>query len=135
MVLEIFKIALLMRDRHVFIRESLEILNVPKTLILQQIFWRTKTFLKKLEYCFLVESANTENASFSYNAVILRQIDWRVRNGTITKNGVLPVTALFLWKFCFSVKTSYKELIWCTNYLNIHIHNFRKRWSFIRKCF
>ena len=24
-----------------------------------------------------------------------------------------------------------KELIWCTNYLNVHIHIFRKRWSFI----
>ena len=28
------------------------------------------------------------------------------------KNGVLPVTALFSWKFCFSLRTSYKESIW-----------------------
>ena len=28
----------------------------------------------------------------------------------MTKNGVLPVTALFFRKFCFSLRTSYKEL-------------------------
>ena len=46
-------------------------------------------------------------------------------------DGVLPVTTFFFWKFCFSLKTPYKELIWCSNYANIHIHTFRKRWSFI----
>ena len=28
------------------------------------------------------------------------------------KNGIFLVTTLFFWKFCFSLRTSYKELIW-----------------------
>ena len=52
-------------------------------------------------------------------------------NGHIIKNGVFPVTTLFFWKLCFSSRTSYKELIWCTNDPNVHIHTFRKRWSYI----
>ena len=32
------------------------------------------------------------------------------------------VTTLFFWKFCFSWRTSYKELIWCTNNPNVHNH-------------
>ena len=42
----------------------MEILNV-QYLILKQIFWKTKTFLEKLEYRFLVESTRIENVSFS----------------------------------------------------------------------
>ena len=30
---------------------------------------------------------------------MLRQIEWRLQNGPITKNGVLPVTAYFFGKF------------------------------------
>ena len=31
---------------------------------------------------------------------MLRQIEWRLQNGPITKGGVLPVTTLFFfWKF------------------------------------
>ena len=30
---------------------------------------------------------------------MLRQIEWRLQNGPITKSGVLPVTALFFGKF------------------------------------
>ena len=32
-----------------------------------------------------------------------------VQNGPVTKNGVLPVIALFFWKFCFSLTTSLKS--------------------------
>ena len=62
---------------------------------------------------------------------ILKQIEWWVQNGPITKNEVLPVTTLFFWKFCFIIRTSFKELIWSTNYPSAHIHAFRKRSSFI----
>ena len=55
----------LLRDRHVFMWQSVEILNVFNTLTLRQIFWKTKTFFKKVKYCFLVESTKIENASFS----------------------------------------------------------------------
>ena len=41
---------------------------------------------------------------------MLRQLEWRLQNGPITKGGVLPVTTLFFWKICSSFRTS-KELI------------------------
>ena len=66
---------------------------------------------------------------------MLRQIEWWILNGPITKNGVLPVTTLFFWKFCFSLRTSYKKLMWCTNDPNAHILTFCKRWSFIWQYF
>ena len=42
---------------------------------------------------------------------MLRQTEWGVQDGPITKNGVLPVINLFFRKFCVSLRTSYKELI------------------------
>ena len=59
------------------------------------------------------------------------QIEWEVKNGPITKDGVWPVTTLFFKKFCFRVRTSSKELVRYSNYPNEHIHSFRKSWSFI----
>ena len=46
--------------------QSVNILKVFNTLALKQIFWKTKSFFKKLEYRFLVESTKIENASFRY---------------------------------------------------------------------
>ena len=120
--------------------QSVEILSVFNTLNLKQIFWKTKTFFKKVEYFFLVESTKTENASLPYKTAISETnvktiIEWWVQNGPITKNGVLPITTLFFWKFCFSLRTSYKELILCTNDLKAHIRTFIKRWSFIWRFF
>ena len=66
---------------------------------------------------------------------MLRQIEWWVQNEQITKNGSLPVTALFFWKFCFGLRTSYKELIWCSNDPNDHVRSFCKCWSFMWRCF
>ena len=63
-----------------------------------------------------------------------RQIEWGLLNGPITKNAVLLLTTLFSWKFCFSLRTFYKEFIWCTNYPIVHIHIFCKCWSFIWGC-
>ena len=39
----------------------MEILNVFNTSTLFQIFWKTRTFFKKLEYCFIVETTKIEN--------------------------------------------------------------------------
>ena len=69
-LLGIFKIALRLQDRHVFTWQSVKILNVFSTLNLKQIFWKTKTFFKKLEYRFLVERTKIKNASFSYKNAI-----------------------------------------------------------------
>ena len=70
MVPGIFKIALRLRDRHVFMWQSVKILNVFNTLTLKQIFWKTKTVLLKLEYVFLFESTKIENSSFPYKTAI-----------------------------------------------------------------
>ena len=70
MVPGIFKIALRLRDQHIFIRQSLDILTVFNTFTLQQILWIKKTFFKKLEYRFLVESTGIENTSFPYNTAM-----------------------------------------------------------------
>ena len=50
--------------------KSVEILNDFDTSTLKQIFWKTKTFFKKLEHRFLVESTKIENASFPYKSAI-----------------------------------------------------------------
>ena len=50
--------------------QSVKVSNVFNTLTLKQIFWKTKTFFKKLEYRFLVESTKIENASFPYKTAI-----------------------------------------------------------------
>ena len=64
MVLGIFKVALRLRGWHDFMKQSLEILNVFN------IFSKTKTFFKKLEYCFLVKSTSIENESFPYKTAM-----------------------------------------------------------------
>ena len=53
---------------------------------------------------------------------MLRQRECGVQIGPITKNGALPETTFFCGKYCFSLRTSHKELIWGTNYPNIHIY-------------
>ena len=75
------------------------------------------------------------HAKLPYQKPRLRQIEWWVQNGPIAKNGVLPVTALFFWKFSSSLITSYADLIWCASDPNAHIRAFCKRWSFIWRCF
>ena len=124
-----------MRDWHVFMSQSVEILNVSNTLTLKQIFWKTNFFSQKLEYSFLVESTKIENASFPYktamseaNVKTNRIVQRRVQIGPITKSGL--TTSLF-WKFGFSLRISYKELFWYTGDPNVHIHTFSKGWNFI----
>ena len=50
--------------------QSVKISNVFNTLTLKQIFWKTKTFFKKLDYPFLVESIKIGNVSFPYKTAI-----------------------------------------------------------------
>ena len=38
---------------------------------------------------------------------MLRQIEWRVQDGPVTDNRVLPIATLVLRKYCFSLRTSY----------------------------
>ena len=47
-----------------FLCDNLKVSNVLNTLNLKQIFWKTKTFFKKLAYRFLVEATKIENTPF-----------------------------------------------------------------------
>ena len=119
--------------------QSVKVLKVFNTLTLKQIFENLNLFLKKLEYPFLVENTKIENASFPCKIVIseanVKTIECWLQNGPIGKSEALRVTILIFWKFCFSLRTSYKELIWCINDLNAHIPIFCKHCSFIWRCF
>ena len=80
----------------------MKVSNVFNTLTLKQISWKTKTFFKKLEYRFLVETTKIENISFTLKtdlseANVKNRIEWRLQNEPFTKSGVLPVTTLFFW--------------------------------------
>ena len=98
-----------------------------------------KNLFQKTGEPFLAETTKIETHHFHskllFQKPLLRQIEWRLQNGPFTKSGVLPVTALFFWKICFSFRTSWKELIWCTNDPNVHIRILCKRWSLILGCF
>ena len=49
---------------------------------------------------------------------MLRQIEWGVQNGPITKKAVLPLSTLFFGKFCFII-TTYKELTQSINHSKV----------------
>ena len=70
MVLGIFKIALRLRDRRVFMWQSVKVTNVSNNLTLKQIFWKTKSCFKKLEYSFLAETTKIENISFPFKPAL-----------------------------------------------------------------
>ena len=68
---EIFKIALRLSDRHVFMWQSVETLNIFNTLTLKQIFWKTETFfLKTVVQFFLVKGTKIEKVSYPYKTTI-----------------------------------------------------------------
>ena len=59
-------------------------------------------FFKKLENRFVFESPTIERVTYPYTNTLsdsqksmLRRIEWGVQNGPITKNVVLPVSAIF----------------------------------------
>ena len=137
---EIFKIVFCLRDRYAFYVKMTENFDRFQYFNSETNFLKNENLLwKKLEYRFLVKSTRSENATVPYKIVLPEVNDKTYRMGStkksITKKGVFPVPTLFLWKFCFSQRTSFKVLIWCTVYPNVHIHTFRTRWSFICGCF
>ena len=106
---------------------------------MKQIIWKTKTFFEKLEYGCLVQSTKIESAIFSHKTALPKANAKTNRMGstkwTYQKGRNLASNYFVFLKICSRVRTSSKELIRCTNYTNVHIHTFRKRWSFIWKCF
>ena len=75
----------------------MEISNDFNILTLKQIFWKTKSFFKKLEYRFLIESTKIENALFPYKTVI--------SEANVQANGMLSTK----WAY-------HKERSFATNY-------------------
>ena len=112
MVLRNFKIGLHLRGPHVFIRQSLEILNVFITLTLKYVFWKTKSLFEKLQYHVLFESTAMKSAILPYKTglpkVNIKTNRMWSTNRPITKSGLLQLTTLFFWKFNFGIRTSYK---------------------------
>ena len=57
-------------------------------------FLKNQNFLKKTGGPFLVQSTMNQKRMLRQKPM-LRQIEWRVQNGPITKNGRLPPTTSF----------------------------------------
>ena len=53
-----------------FMWQSVKVSNVFKTLTLKKISWKTKTFFKNLEYCFLVGTTKIEITSFPFKSAL-----------------------------------------------------------------
>ena len=75
-------------------------------------FWKSKTYLKNWSTVFYFKVLQMKEQHFHakllYQKPMLRQIECGIQNGSITKNGLLPLTALLFWKFDLSLWTSYK---------------------------
>ena len=93
-------------------------------------FLKNEKFFLKTEVFFLVESTKIENATFPYKTLLTEANVKTNRMGskwTYHKGQGFASNYFIFQKICFSRGTSYKELIGCTNYPNVHIHAFRKR--------
>ena len=60
-------------------------------------------------------------------------MSWRYLVSARKERGFVSNYRIFM-KILFRLKTSYKELVWCTSYPNVHIHTCLKHWSFIWGC-
>ena len=116
--------------------QSLKNLNFFNTLILKQIFGKTKNIFKKLEHHFLVESTRIKNAGFPCKSTLseanVKANRMVGKKMTYHKGWSFASNYFISWKFCFSWRTSSKGLIWCSNYSNAHIHTFCERWIFLK---
>ena len=123
--------------RDVFEWQSREILSVFNTLTLKQIFWKTKTFFKKLEKSFLVESNKIENVTFPYKTALSEDNVKTKRMGrtkqAYRKERRFTSNCFIFWKILFQYKNllrTFKNLSLKT-YPNVHTHTFRNRRSFL----
>ena len=117
----------------------MKILNVFNSLTLKQIFWKTKTFLKKLEYSFLFGSTEIENTSFPYKTAIseanVKTNKMVTTKSTYRKECNFSGNYFIFLKILFQFKNSYKEMICCTNNPKVYICTFHKCSIFIWLCF
>ena len=84
---------------------------------------KRKHFPKKLSTVFQLklQRLKTQHCHIKLPRQMSRQLEEEVQSVSINKDDVLPVTILFFWKFCFSLRTSHEELTWRTNYLKMSI--------------
>ena len=92
--------------------QSVKVSNVFNTL--KQIFWKTKTFFKKLECRFLVQTTKIESTSFPFETTLSEA------NCKTNRMATSKWTYHKEWSFASNDFTSEKELIWCTNDQNVH---------------
>ena len=64
--------------------QSVKVLKVFNTLTLIQVFWKTKTVFKKMEYHFLVETTKIESTSFPFKTA-LSEANFKTNRMTTTK--------------------------------------------------
>ena len=98
------------------------------------------SFSKNWSINFLFESTKIENASFPYKTDIseahvttnrIVSTKWTYqKERSLASNYFIFLKNLFQFK-----RTSYKEMIWCTNDPNAHIRTFCRRWNFIWRYF
>ena len=121
--------------------QSVKVLNVFNTLTLIQIFWKTKTFFKKLEYRFLVESTKIENASFPYKTAMseanvktnrIVSTKWTYhKERSFAINHFIFFNFFFNFLFFFSIQESLVK----SCFDDVHVHTFRSRCNFIWRWF
>ena len=106
-----FQNSTLFVDRHIFMQQSLEISNVFSGVTLKKnsrrtffklrvLRLKTHDFHKKIALSKALPNVKT-NRIGSTKSTYLKERSF--------------ASNFFFWKFCFSLRTFYKELIWCTN--------------------
>ena len=88
---------------------------------------------------FLVKNTKIKNTKFPYKTfpsiANVKINSMGSTKWTYHRDRSFASNYFIFWKFCFSLGTPFKELIWRTNYPNIHIQTFCICWSFIWRCF
>ena len=113
-------------------------LNVLITLTLKHVSGKRKALLKNWSTVFSWTYYDWKR-NISYKTV-LPKTNVKTNRMESTKwichkeRGFVTITTIFFWKIIFSIRTSYKYLVWSTNYWNAHINIFLKRLSFILAC-
>ena len=92
-----------------------------------------------LDLCGIPENTKIEDTSFPYKTTIseanVKTNKMVSAKWTYHKERSFASNYFFFLIFRFSLRTSYKDLIWCNNDPNTHIRNFCKCWSFNWRCF
>ena len=83
---------------------------------------------------FLVKNTKIKNTKFPYKTfpsiANVKINSMGSTKWTYHRDRSFASNYFIFWKFCFSLGTPFKELIWRTNYPNIHIQTFCICWSY-----